>query len=244
MPEQYGQPVFPDERLATVVLYSWLLEHNHQTRWPDDFVTSSGFKFPFLLGCHSFAIWGNKNFKLFSLLTLWPEQYGQLEPIVLSDTTFLYSWPLEHNHQTFLPEPLVTSSGLRFPFLLGCHSFAKLGNRNFILKQPGQILPFFLLTIVDSHSCPLEHNHQTRWPDDFVTSSGFKFPFLLGCHSFAKFGNENLKLFSFVTFCPEQYGQLLPCFLLVILDSHSWPLLHNHQTFSPLPIEKESGVNG
>ena len=179
---------------------------------------------------------------------------GQLLPLVLLWTTALHSWPLKHNHQIYLPEPLVTSSGFKLSFFVGCHSFAIWGNKNFKLfslltffpEQYGQLVFFpAVLCVIDTfHSWPLEHNHQIYFLEPFVTSSGFRFPFLFGCHSFAKLGNKNFKLFSLPTFFPEQYGQLLPFFLCATLVIHSWPLEHNHHTFLPEAKVKFKGVKG
>ena len=185
------------------------------------------------------------------MLTFLPEQKGQFVPLVLLPTVDFHWWPfLIHFHQTFLLEVLETSSGLRLLFFVGCHSFAIFGNKNFKLfslltfwpEQKGQFIPLVLLEMTDFHSWPPIHFHQTFLGVPLVTSSGLRLLFLVGCHSFAISGNKNLRLFSLLTFLPEQKGQFVPLVLFTITASHSWPFIHFHQIFLPEPKEKSLGV--
>ena len=54
-------------------------------------------------------------------------QNGQPVPRVLSFTTAFHSCPRLHLHQTFLLLPGVTWSGVKSPFLVGCHSSISSG---------------------------------------------------------------------------------------------------------------------
>ena len=61
--------------------------------------------------------------------------------------------------------------------------------------------------IIEVYECPLGHNHHTFLLLPLTTSEGFNFPFLVGCHSLAIFGDFFKRLFSFVTFLFLQNGQ-------------------------------------
>ena len=71
-------------------------------------------------------------------------------------------------------------------------------------RQCGQPVPPVLCATEVCHSCLFLHNHHTFLPFLAVILSGVRFPFLEGCHSFATFGNLVRRLFSLVSFLPEQ----------------------------------------
>ena len=124
--------------------------------------------------------------------------------ILASHSCFLN---LEHCHQTFLCEPLRTSSGVRSPFFVRCHSFAISGERaarelselTRLFEQKGHLspLPVLLLTTA-SHSWCLnfEHCHQTFLCEPLTTSWGVRSPFLVGCHSLESSGESAVREFS------------------------------------------------
>jgi len=59
-----------------------------------------------------------------------PAQYGQPVPLpvrLLGGATHSWSGPLSHVHHTFLEDPATTWSGVRSPFLVGCHYAAISG---------------------------------------------------------------------------------------------------------------------
>jgi len=97
---------------------------------------------------------------------------------------------------------------------VGCHSFASLGfnvarqfeRTVFFPVQTGQPLPDVLLAILASHSwsLPFSHFHHTFIPEFIVNSSGFKIPFLVGCHSFASLGFLISRDISFGSFSHPQ----------------------------------------
>ena len=61
-------------------------------------------------------------------------------------------------------------------------------------------------------------------------------------NSFAKSGWVTAMQVSFVAYLPAQYGHPL-LLLLFIVDFHSWPFSHCHQTDTPAPGEKFKGDN-
>ena len=108
--------------------------------------------------------------------------------------------------------------------------------------QYGHPLPFVLLVIEASHSCPDPHCHQTFcWLPDFK-SVGLKFPFFVGCHSRAKSGRVVAREVNGVAFLPLQYGHPLPL-LDAMVASHSWPTLHCHHAFWELPAVTSKAVS-
>src|SRR5262249_23139725 len=133
------------------------------------------------------------------------------------------SGPLEHCHQTCSFDPATTSSGVRFPFLVGCHCAAMPGKRDaselvtetLCPVQKGHFLSGFRLSVREwteachSWSRPLAHSHQTRKPDRATTLLGVRSPFFVGCHSAAMPGKSEAKELVIETFRPLQYGQ--PC---------------------------------
>ena len=54
-------------------------------------------------------------------------QYGQPVPLLLAKTKAFHSCPFLHYHQTFLLLQGVISFGVRFLFLVGCHSLVNFG---------------------------------------------------------------------------------------------------------------------
>jgi hypothetical protein len=72
---------------------------------------------------------GLTNAKELDFTTLLLAQIGQPFPLLLSCTLASHSWSFffVQIHQTFLSEPGVTSTGVKCPFLVGCHSAAKSG---------------------------------------------------------------------------------------------------------------------
>ena len=122
---QYGHPLSLNVRLATVACHSWSGSsgHCHQTFFPDVRATLSGVMPPFLVGCHSVATSGKSEAKEFVTETLLPSQKGHPFPAVRSWTFPRHSWsgPSGHNHQACLSDPKETWSGVKLPFLVGCH---------------------------------------------------------------------------------------------------------------------------
>ena len=90
--------------------------------------------------------------------------------------------------------------------------------------QTGQPVPYPRLLMLADHSCPhCEQSHHACLLQYGVTSVGFKSPFLVGCHSFAKDGFLNARsLKPTEIFLPEQYGHP-PRLRLYMTDSHSCP---------------------
>lgn len=146
------------------------------------------------------------------------------------------------------------SSGFSSPFFVGCQLLTRLGN--FAAKdvetdllnpeQYGQPAPRLLrLLITASHSWEESrlHFHQTFFPDLAVKSLGVRFPFNVGCHSFASVGKSKAREFSFVTLLPLQYGQPYPVVLWSHGASHECFLAQSHQTFVSEPAVRSSGLS-
>ena len=97
--------------------------------------------------------------------------------------------------------------------------------------QYGHPVPLFLAKTKAFHSCPFLHcQHTFLWAPGRI-SSGVNFPFSTGCHCSANFGFNTFRFLSLEANLPAQYGQPLPLDLTAITLFHSWPFLHNHQTF-------------
>jgi hypothetical protein len=155
----------------------------------------------------------------------------------------------EHFHQTFRAEAIVMSLGVSFPFFVGCHSLARIGETTASDLAEVKVHelqyghPFPLLTrgcILASHSCSgfLEQRHQTFLALPQVTSSGVSFPFLEGCHSAASCGKSAASEFVPSAYCPAQNGQPFPRIARFLTeDSHSCDGLakHRHQIFRDEP---------
>jgi len=125
-PEHFLQPL-PLTRPAMTAGHSCPFSHIHQTFLCEKAVTSFGVSLLFLVGCHCAAISGRLVSKQLSKQGFCPEQYGQPLPLTLSPMAASHSCSFSHIHQTFLPDPEVTSFGVRSPFSVGCHSFASSG---------------------------------------------------------------------------------------------------------------------
>lgn len=69
-----------------------------------------------------------------------PAQYGQPCPCTLAEMTACHSWPQGPCHQTFLFEPVVTSSGLSVPLRSAFHCDARSGRFEVRSLNPGHAL--------------------------------------------------------------------------------------------------------
>ncbi len=239
--------------LATLACHSWsdTSGHCHQAFVPDPATTKVGEMPPFLVGCHWAAMSGNNAARELVTDACSPLQNGQ--PLLVDGFVRLFgvvchSWsgPLEHFHQTMVTDPAVTLSGVRSPFLVGCHSSAIPGKseikefspETFFPAQYGQPTPPLVrLYNTASHSCSasLGHCHQNFFPDPATTRSGVRAPFFFGCHCAAMSGKSEARELVAETRSPLQNGHPEP--LLVRLSTvacHSWsrPLMHCHQTFT------------
>ena len=89
--------------------------------------TWSGVRLPFFVGCHWAAISACREANELVTETFWPAQHGQPWPLVrlLSEASHSWSGPSGHIHQTFLRT--TTCSGVKPPFLVGCHWAANSG---------------------------------------------------------------------------------------------------------------------
>lgn len=153
-----------------------------------------------MVGCHWAAISGYfvaRSLKPGSTFLL--AQYGQ-PPLrwVRVETTAWYSCPLSQIHQTLRLLAGAIWSGVRVPFLLGCHSLAMAGywlarsfspGMIFLPAQTGQPLPWARLEIMAWYSWPLGQIHQTLRRLPGTTSFGVRAPFFVGCHSLARVGS-------------------------------------------------------
>src|SRR5262249_29553662 len=148
-----------------------------------------------------------------------------------------HSWsvPLRHFHHTLASELATTLSGKRFPFLVGCHCAATVGNREarelvtetFRPAQHGQPVGLDLCARSATFAChswsgPFGHFHQTFLLHPGITWSGVKLPFRDGCHSATSSGKSAASDFVIETFCPAQQGHPFPRVRLLIAASHSW----------------------
>ena len=143
---------------------------------------SSAVRPRFLVGCISLANFGCVNASEL--------QIGHLLPSTLYLTAVRHSCPLSQRHQTNFPLPKETSSGVIFPFFVGCHSGDKSGcsrARLFSIgvrkpEQYGHPTPLTLSPTRARHSWPSSQIHQVDRPLFGVTLSGVSSPFLSGCH--------------------------------------------------------------
>src|SRR5689334_6801061 len=105
------------------------MEHCHQALLLLPGRTSSGVRCPFFVGCHPAASFGCSARSDVAWVTFFPAQMGQPLPLVRLTTVASHSWDgsTEHCHQAFLLLPGTTSSGVKPPFLLGCHSAVRAG---------------------------------------------------------------------------------------------------------------------
>src|SRR5262249_5537005 len=113
--------------MLTVACHSWsgAWEHFHQTSLLEPNTTMSGVGSPFFVGCHSAAISGKRETRELVAEGFFPAQYGQpLRPLVRLAGVACHWWSglLWHFHQTFFCDRAATRSGVRSPFLAGCHS--------------------------------------------------------------------------------------------------------------------------
>ena len=132
-------------------------------------------------------------------------QKGHPLPRSLLSIVASHSCPHSPNHQTFFPECGLTISGVRVPFLVGCHSLASIGLMEAksvspviasLPRQYGHLVPLFLLEMVDSHSCSHSPSHQTFFWLPIVISSGAHIStFFSKSHSFIKSGLSNARIF-------------------------------------------------
>ena len=134
---QTGQPL-PLTRAETAARHSWPLSQTHQTLRRVPGTTSAGVRSPFLVGCHWRASSG-----LLVARSLTPRrsarllQTGQPAPETRLLIWARHSWPWGHCHQTRRWLPGSTSDGVRSPFLVGCHSAARSGERVARSVSPG-----------------------------------------------------------------------------------------------------------
>ena len=127
-PEQNGHPLPPEVRSVTVDCHSWSgpLGHCHQAFLLDPKVICSGVSKPLLMGCHSPANSGLFDINALVTETFLPAQNGH--PVSLRGAALLaiapcHSWsePASHFHQTLVLDPDAYLSGVKSPFLVGCH---------------------------------------------------------------------------------------------------------------------------
>jgi len=102
---QVGQPD-PRVRLAIMAIHS--LKQTEHTNQAFCFVwgrTMPGVTSPFLVGCHSAAMWGLVVDRLYSGVANLPAQYGQFLPRTRACTLCLQVCSLAHLHHTIVPVP-------------------------------------------------------------------------------------------------------------------------------------------
>lgn len=99
------------------------LRHCHQTFLRLPAVTILGVNWPFSVGCHWAATFGSTvSRSLKPGQTFRPAQKGHPAPSLLLEVTVAFhAWPRGQSHQTFRLLLGETFSGLRAPFLSGCH---------------------------------------------------------------------------------------------------------------------------
>ena len=160
--------------------------HSHQAFLCEPCCTSLDVRLPFKTGCHWSATSGYVRDKRLRSVTTLPAQAGHpLPALVRLDITASHECPhFGHNHQAFLFEPPCTLSGVRLPFLVGCHSAAAPGHATDRLlrsvttcpAQAGQPLPRPVrLATSASHSCPHSaHSHQALLFEPPCTLSGVR----------------------------------------------------------------------
>ena len=128
---QYGHPLPRRVRVLAVAAHSWSgpFGHFHQIFFLDPATMSAGPRSSFLVGCHSFAISGNRLAKLLVTETCRPAQHGHPFPLVRLYSLACHSWsgPLGHFHQIFFTDPAAMSAGRRSLFLVGCQCAAISG---------------------------------------------------------------------------------------------------------------------
>jgi hypothetical protein len=181
---------------------------------------------PFFVGCHSAVTTGKRAASELVIETFCPMQHGH--PVGLfffvrlaGEDSHSWSGPSGHRHHTLLQDPAGTWSGVMSPFLVGCHSAATIGKRvarELVMdalrpKQQGQPLPPRVRLLSDaghSWSRPLGQSHQTDLLDPATTCSGFRLPFLVGCHSRARYGKRAASELVTEAFFPPQNGQPVP----------------------------------
>jgi hypothetical protein len=220
-PEHTGQPL-PAALSATLDRHSWPWEHRHQTLLPERDVISQAVNSPFFSECHEATRCGNRAARLLSKDTARPQQKGHPWPFVLSQTGACHSWPSAHFHQAFFPECGSRSYGEHV--FLDDHWAAMFGNFAAKLRQAKHFpKPLTLRHTEARHSCPFSHFHQTCLFVAQVTSDGESSPFFKMCHSFAKSGLCDAKLFLLMFFAFVQRGHPRPPVLLQMLSSHSCP---------------------
>ena len=119
---QDGHPVFIAVRKSIRVSHSRShTPHNHHARFLEPGMISSG-PVGLRVGCHSAATPGNRVTRsLKPGSSRWFAQKGHPAPLTRFCTIASHSCPHCPSHHTFLPDPLVTESGVRV-FLVGCHS--------------------------------------------------------------------------------------------------------------------------
>lgn len=123
---QKEQPA-PLALLLIFACHSCPLEQTHHAVLLEKAEISSGVKLPFFTGCHSLARCGFTVERQVSGVTTRPQQKGHPLPVVLWSILACQLCPLTQTHQIFLSDPGVTSLGVKLPFLVGCHSLARLG---------------------------------------------------------------------------------------------------------------------
>jgi hypothetical protein len=182
----------------------------------------------------------------------------RLPPRVRLPNVDCHSWsgPLEHFHHTFFSEPATIPSGVRFPFLVGCHWLVISGYREvrelvtdaLNPRQNGHpVPPRVRLSNVDCHSWsgPFGHFHQYILLEPATTWSALRSPFLVGCHSSARSGWREARELVTDALDPRQNGHPFPDVLSPTVASHSWsgPFGHFHQHFLCDLVTTWSGVN-
>ena len=181
-----GHPV-PRARCATLALQSCArsTRQRHQTFTCEPAMTSAGRSRPFFVGCHSAARSGRLAARVLGAR----RHSGQPGSLLRATTRARHSWVgfRAQRHQTFRTEPHATAPGVsarpRDP-LASAEWASGAGDR-----APA--------TAVCQTCCrSLEQRHHTSRFDPYETAAGVREPFLLGCHSAARAGEEARRLSS------------------------------------------------
>ena len=114
------------------ICHSWSgpLGHFHHDLKVDLDVKSDGARSPFFVGCHCSDNSGNNICKELVTETCLPSHARQPLPRevrLAMDASHSWSGATGHSHQALNLVPKVKSSGVRSPFLVGCHSLHSSG---------------------------------------------------------------------------------------------------------------------